>query len=334
MRTISILIPTLNAGRVLRTCLESIAAQDYPRASLEIVVADGGSTDDTLAIARAYDAKIVPNLLKTGEAGKAAALKQATGEIVAFVDSDNILPQPDWLRRMTEPFGDSEIVGAEPIEYTWRREDGYITRYGALMGMIDPLCLFLGNYDRYNTLTGKWTEMPVEVQDRGSYLKVTLDGKRLPTIGANGFLVRRDALVGCSVQDYVFDIDAVYELLQQGRCRFAKVKVGIVHLFSGDVRTYVRKQMRRVNDYFYYNRSGLRRYPWKNTPRGGVARFILYTVTMLPVLVQSLIGYRRRPDRAWFFHPLACWATLAVYAYGTLRSRFVLRPQDRNGWSQ
>lgn len=335
MKSISILIPTLNAGRTLGACLASIAAQDYARDCLEVIIADGGSTDETLNMARQYGATIVPNPLKTGEAGKAAALKQATGEIVAFVDSDNVLPQADWLTRMVEPFDDPEIGGAEPIEYSWRPTDGFITRYGALMGMGDPLCLFLGNYDRYNLLTRHWTDMPVEVQDCGAYLRVTLDERHLPTIGANGFLVRRAAAAAaCANGDYIFDIDLVHEMLRQSRCQFAKVRVGIVHIFSGNVQTLIRKQMRRVNDYYYYNRSKLRRYPWKSMNRVGLLKFVAYGILVVPLFVQSIIGYTRRHDRAWFFHPVACWITLVVYAYGTLRGLFVRRPQDRTGWSQ
>ncbi len=334
-KSISILIPTLNAGRTLEACLASIAAQEYSRDQLEIIIADGGSTDKTLEIALRYRATICPNPLKTGEAGKAVALKQATGEIVAFVDSDNVLPQPDWLTRMVEPFDDPEIAGAEPVEYTWRPTDRFITRYGALMGMGDPLCLFLGNYDRYSLLTRRWTDMPVGVQDCGGYLRVTLDEQHLPTIGANGFLVlRSSAMAACAGAEYVFDIDLVHEILRQDRCKFAKVKVGVVHIFSGNVQTLVRKQLRRVNDYYYYNRSNLRRYPWKNMNRAGLFKFIAYCLLVIPLLTQSVIGYVRRRDRAWFFHPVACWITLVVYAYGTLRGLFVARPQDRTGWSQ
>ena len=48
--TISILIPTLNAANVLEGCLKSITEQEYPWDKVEIIVADGGSTDNTLGI--------------------------------------------------------------------------------------------------------------------------------------------------------------------------------------------------------------------------------------------------------------------------------------------
>ena len=335
MLSVSILIPTLNSARVLSQCLESIAAQDYPRDRIEIIIADGGSTDETLTIARRYTDKIFPNPLKTGEAGKAVALRHATGEIVAFIDSDNILPTTDWLTRMVAPFADKEIVGTEPLEYTYRKQDGYITRYCALMGMNDPLCLFLGNYDRYNVLTKRWTGMPVAVEDKGDYLKVKLDVKKLPTIGANGFLVRRSALAGCSVEDYFFDIDVVFELAAGGCNTFAKVKTGIVHIFSGTLTTLIRKQQRRIRDFLFYNTTHQRKYPWGQVNKLRLARFILYCVTILPLLAQSVIGLTRKRDRVWLFHPLACWLTLATYGSETIRAFFFgMQTQSRAEWKQ
>jgi len=58
--------------------------------------------------------KVLPNPLITGEAGKAVGVKAASNEIIAFIDSDNILDGKERLRKMVEPFGDSEIVGSAP----------------------------------------------------------------------------------------------------------------------------------------------------------------------------------------------------------------------------
>ena len=334
MRSVSILIPTFNSARVLNDCLRSIAVQDYPSDQVEIIIADAGSTDATVQIARQFTQKIFPNPLKTGEAGKAVALKHAKGEIVALIDSDNILPSRDWLQRMLEPFEDSEIIGTEPLEYTHRRSDGYITRYCALIGMNDPLCLFLGNYDRYNWLTRKWTEAQVEEEDKGSYLKIRLQEKSIPTIGANGFLVRRDALLSCDIGDYLFDIDVVYELTLQGHSTFAKVKIGIVHIFSGNISNFLRKQQRRIRDYLYYQRTDLRKYPWGSASKGRLLKFVTYCLLVFPLLGQSSIGYRRKPDPAWFFHPLACWITLWVYGWGRIRGLVRVEIQDRTRWGQ
>jgi glycosyltransferase involved in cell wall biosynthesis len=120
--TISIVIPTLDSSSTLPACLESIREQDYPGDMLEIIIADAGSFDSTVEIASQFTDKIYPNPLKTGEAGKAVGVRHATGEIIALIDSDNILPGRDWLKRMAAPFADPEIAGTEPL---WQ-EDGVI----------------------------------------------------------------------------------------------------------------------------------------------------------------------------------------------------------------
>jgi glycosyltransferase involved in cell wall biosynthesis len=320
--SISVVIPTYNSEKFLPLCLQSINEQDYPKDKLEIIVVDGGSTDHTINIAKEFEVeKILHNPLRTGEAGKALGVKVAKNEIVAFIDSDNILDGKDWFKCMVEPFEDREIVGAEPLYYSYRREDGYITRYCALIGMNDPLCLFLGNYDRYSYLTGKWTELNVKQEDKGNYLKIELNEKAIPTIGANGFLIRREILNGCSIGDYLFDIDIIYELVKQGYNKFAKVKIGIVHIFSDSIFTFVRKQKRRINDYIHYKRLGLRKYPWSLIRRSKLFKFIIFTIFLPALLAQTIKGYAKKHDVAFFFHIPACWITLLVYTIEIMRAK-------------
>lgn len=333
--TASIVIPTLNSGRFLRECLASIRMQDYPADRLEVIIVDAGSSDDTLAIVAEYGVQtVLANPLHTGEAGKAIGVRHACHELVVLIDSDNILPSPDWLRRMVAPFADGSIFGSEPIEYTYRRSDALITRYCALIGMNDPLCLFLGNYDRMSLVTGRWTECKLEARDQGDYLKLALEENNLPTIGANGAIFRRSVLESLPIGDYFFDIDVTHEAVRHGWSAFAKVRIGIVHVYCTTTKALVRKQYRRARDYFYFQSAGTRSYPWNAQRRDGVTRFIVSTVLLWPLLRQSWVGYRRRADIAWLFHPVACWITLAVYGYATLRSQLNNSQLSRHAWSQ
>jgi len=332
--SISVIIPTLNAARVLEESLFSITSQDYPQDKVEIIIADAGSTDETVEIAKKFGAYVVSNPRKTGEAGKAEALKAAKNEIIALIDSDNILPQTDWFRRMVEPFSEPEIIGSEPIKYTWRKKDSYITRYSALMGMNDPLCMFLGNYDRYNFITKKWTGLPVEVEDKGNYLKLKLNQIIFPTMGANGFLVRKSELLKYFAGHYLFDIDIIYDLVKDPHARFAKVKIGIVHLFCQDTKTFLKKQLRRIRDYQYFSKEGLRKYPWHALSKFGLLKFIFYCLLVFPLFGQALIGFLRFPDPAWLFHPLACEVTFLTYSFGKIEGLIKTREQSREGWKQ
>lgn len=332
--SVSILIATLNSAKVLKNCLESIGKQDYPKNKIEIVVGDGGSTDGTLAIAGDYKAKVYRNPLKTGEAGKAVALRQARGDLVAIIDSDNILPDKSWLKRMTEPFGEADIVGAEPWEFTHRKKDSYINRYCALLGVNDPYCYFVGNYDKKSLLSGKWTGLKLEEEDKGNYLKVKIDKGILPTIGANGVVWRTDVLkkvVGKG--DYLFDTDIPYHLAEKSPFHFAKVKVGIVHLYCSQLESFYRKQKRRARDFFCLEKKNARAQTYQRQLSKQLY-FILSAILILPLIFQAIRGYIKKPDRAWFFHPIACLITLWVYSTETILALFTTKEMSRQKWSQ
>jgi hypothetical protein len=85
---ISVVIPTLDAGHWIAACLQSVKAQDPG----EIIVVDGGSTDDT--VSRVERAGV--RLIRHRGAGPAAARKVgaavAAGPWIAFVDADIVLP--------------------------------------------------------------------------------------------------------------------------------------------------------------------------------------------------------------------------------------------------
>lgn len=331
--SISVVIPTLNSSTTLSQCLSSIASQTYP-GSIEIIVADGGSADDTIKIAEDFGCVVISNPLKTGEAGKAAGIKKARGEIIALIDSDNILPESDWLVRMVRPFENPLIVAAEPIEYTYRRSDGTLTRYCALMGMNDPLCYFLGNYDRYCVLSGKWTGLDIRSRDSGDFLEIELEEGKIPTIGANGFMVRKEALKILQPRDYLFDVDMVAELVRSGMRKFAKVKIGIVHLYGKGLISFTRKQLRRIRDFQYFKSIGLRTYEWTEGRKKGITKFILSCVTILPLIFQMIKGYSRKKDLAWSYHLPACLVTLVVYTYGYIEGIIRPRAHKRSSWYQ
>lgn len=333
--TVSVVIPTLNAERYLEECLASIRNQQYPQDRIHIILADAGSTDRTIAIATAAGVTtILPNPLRTGEAGKAVAIAAAEGELILSVDSDNVLVGNDWLSKMVAPFADPAVAASQTNAMLYARGDYFITRYHALLGAGDPLAIYLGNYDRISALTGTWTGCPHEETQEDGWLRVVLDRRHVPTLGANGFMFRRSAAERVGVGDQFFDIDFVQELVNAGMDTVALVDVPIRHYFCSSVRQFRAKTRRRIDDFFFFQSQGRRSYPWTASRKGGIVRFVLSTVTVVPLLVDTYRGYRRKPDPAWLFHPVACWITLCTYGAGTLRGK--LRPSlmDRTAWRQ
>lgn len=102
------------------------------------------------------------------------------------------MPDKNWFLKILEPFENKNIIGSERIEFCYRKKDGFIDRYCALLGMNDPVCLFFGNYDKKSVLTNKWTGLKIDYKDMGNWVDLKFTHKySVPTIDANGTLIKK-----------------------------------------------------------------------------------------------------------------------------------------------
>jgi glycosyltransferase involved in cell wall biosynthesis len=86
--SVGVIIPTLNAARHLARAIESVTTQDSR--PIDIVVVDGGSTDDSVAIARSYDGVRVIHQRGRGLGGaRNQGLAAVAGDYVGFCDADD-----------------------------------------------------------------------------------------------------------------------------------------------------------------------------------------------------------------------------------------------------
>jgi len=95
---ISIIIPTLNEQDYLPNLLKSIKDQKF--FNYEIIVADAGSGDKTLEIARDFGCKIIPGGLPAK--GRNEGAKIAKGDILFFCDADVVLPDDFFEKSLAE----------------------------------------------------------------------------------------------------------------------------------------------------------------------------------------------------------------------------------------
>ena len=97
---VSVIIPTYNRRDSLARTLRSLADQDYGAASIEVIVADTGSTDGTREMIASFNASLnirhLPlqkKYLSDAPVARNAAAAIASGEILVFVDSDIVAPR-------------------------------------------------------------------------------------------------------------------------------------------------------------------------------------------------------------------------------------------------
>lgn len=144
MILISVVTITFNAARTLQRTLDSVVRQRYSR--VEHLIIDGASTDDTLAIARRYQAAAAYDVVVQSEPDHGLydamnkGLQKATGDYIVFLNAGDTLHADDTLQRVAEAadalrpavvYGDTTITDTEgrflrlrthrpPRVLTWR----------------------------------------------------------------------------------------------------------------------------------------------------------------------------------------------------------------------
>jgi len=133
--TLSVVVPTLDEAAFLPQLLDALAAQTCPPG--EVVVADAGSTDDTVALALAHGARVVAG--GTPAAGRNAGAAAADGELLLFLDAD-VRPGPDFVRRAVEEFVarglDAATAPVVPLERAWDLRLAYVLTEAYLRALV------------------------------------------------------------------------------------------------------------------------------------------------------------------------------------------------------
>ncbi len=111
--SVAVIVPTLNEGGCVESCCRAIL--ESPVVS-EVLVSDGGSTDDTVVAAQHAGAAVIngggDEKEGYGRGGQInAALQHATGDVVAIVHADTLVPAASWQRMLDMLRANPGVVG-------------------------------------------------------------------------------------------------------------------------------------------------------------------------------------------------------------------------------
>lgn len=328
--TISVVTPTYNSGKTLDKCLGLVRSQNYPQNKIEIILGDGGSTDNTPKIAKKYKAKIIhiPSEKQNAEYNRGVAYNKAGGDLVLILDHDNFLPYKNWLRDMASPLLENpDMVATNTCYYHYSKKYSLMDRYFALFGTSEPLPYFLHKADRMPWATKTWV-LSGEAKDMGSYYLVSLpkDPRKFPSIGTNGCLMRRKLVnkYANTKPDYHYPIDIMFEVAKSGHNQFGFVKISLIHQTHS--RGFIKFMKRRKWFVEHYHFQDFRKRRWSVVMPGDetqVFLFVLYSLTLVGPFFESLKGFIRVPDIAWFVYPFMCSGTTFIYGYVSIKYKLL-----------
>ncbi len=148
---ISFVIPAYNEERLLPKCLDSVERElARTPCDAEVIVVNNASTDRTGEVARGYPAfRVVDEAHKGLVRARAAGLAASTGDVIANIDSDTMLPE-GWLEKVLKEFTDDPELAAlsgPHVYYDLSALQGVFVKLFYCIGYISYLLsrLFLGS---------------------------------------------------------------------------------------------------------------------------------------------------------------------------------------------
>lgn len=117
---ISVVIPVRNGAATLAEQLAALAAAGKLVDGFEVIVADNGSTDSTIDVARSFTDRLPLRIITVtrpgANAARNAAVKASTGRFLAFCDADDVV-NTHWMARMREALGAGSDLVVGYLDY-------------------------------------------------------------------------------------------------------------------------------------------------------------------------------------------------------------------------
>ena len=194
VRSVSVVIPVLNAAATLGDQLDALARQDWT-GDWEVVLADNGSTDGTRDVAVRY-ASMLPRLRVVDASDRRGAnharnvgAAAAEGELVLVCDADDVV-EPGWIGAMVCAAECADVLGGafeedslnDPVSRSWRGSPAPGARLPTTLGGFLPFAVSANCGIRTSVLRalGGWNEeYPYGGDDVELSWRAQLQGYRL-----------------------------------------------------------------------------------------------------------------------------------------------------------
>jgi glycosyltransferase involved in cell wall biosynthesis len=134
---VSVILAVKNEERTIGHAIESVLKIDYP--NYEVIVVDGGSEDQTVAVAKNHNVKVIQAKDSTPGQGRNVGVANSSYPVVAFIDGDCYVKRKDWLKNGVDLLRQRNIggVGGPVIPFS---EASHTSK-----ALMDVLSTFLAN---------------------------------------------------------------------------------------------------------------------------------------------------------------------------------------------
>lgn len=304
---ISVIIPTYNSEQTLECTLKSITDQSIGREKVEILIVDGGSTDQTIFIAQKFGAVVLKNEKKLPEIAKQIGFLHAKGQYGMFLDSDESMKDLHSFERridfLTEHPHIKNFVSTGMI---CKEGERALIRY--TNHVADPFSFFVYRYNGCN----RCEDLPKHYQyekEEQAFLFTFKENDVLPLFDAAGNMFEMEyarSLYEKADNKENFVATIFDSMVYETRCAAVFEDDFVVHQPGMTAKVYLSKLKWRVKNNVF---------PEKNEAIGFATRrgksnklqkrqylYVPYCALILPVLLDSIYQTIKNRDVVFLTH--------------------------------
>lgn len=313
---ISVVLPSIRKNN-LKKFLKNMREQTYPVDKMEIVIA-WGSEEDISELARKYDCRVICDYTSDMEERRRVAIESAAGEWIFMADDDNFFVNPDLLKNMMDSVQKEKSNAVECVWQYYDKRDYMINRYCALVGVYDPAVYYLKRQDHLKITDKKWVLKGNVLKDESAYFKIAFNSGNIPTMGDQGFLIKKaDMLLGTKGK-VMMHMDVCAELVKQGRNDFIFMKDYFGHDCVKTKKQLLGKLKRNIDRFQVDGKERTMNYDMDAVK---MIKLGLILGTIVIPLKDAIVGFCKKPDVAWFIHPVLCFQVAVMYTLSTIKGK-------------
>jgi len=337
---VSIMIATYNSSFVLERTLKAIQAQDYPQNKIEILIIDGGSSDNTLDLARAYKCLCLNNPEKDPVNAKLIGIHNANGKYLITIDHDEVLVNPCSVSMKVRAITDNsqcKVVFCSgyqrPNDYPLLNE--YISEFG------DPFSFFIYRFSKgyryFESVLRKRFDITNETDE---YILFDCSENKIPVIielvclgtmiDLEYFLEISDVKVNPATLTHLF-----YIMLENNKSSFIMIKNDpIAHYSVDSLKAYLPKLKWRIyNNIHIAERADagfVGRTKYFKTTKYKKYLFIPYTFSLVFPMFDAVRMTITRKNISFLLHPFLCYYVSLQIGFNYLLSALRIKPKAFN----
>lgn len=325
----SVIVPTYNSEKTIGTVLNSIRKQTIDSTEVEILVIDGGSTDNTLEIAKVYDVRILYNPQRLPEYAKSIGIQEARGKYIIKNDSDEELVYDEQLNDRMNFLLEHPEVKVLVADRMIPVGDGVATGYATVCG--DPFTWFV-----YKTKGSVIETFRNKIQKEIGVWRIMYFRKEdvLPIADSGSTTVSLDYVKSVFSDDHIKEVTFACNISGEVILETGFVGVNekdVVNHYSGCLlKTYLSKlRFRIINNLFNVEESGFSQRAETNEFLKNRGRlFILYALSILFPLVDSVRLCVKYADISFLLHFVYVYYVVFSIVFYTVR--FLIVGKIRN----